>query len=152
MKSKLVTLAIILLALAFVSCADDPQPTQTPSQTIIQTQNVNIAGPSTGTGSQDCPIVDNLGTSARLGGAEVGQAKVGDVLGLDATPKAGQTPVDASCHASVANWSVSTPITCQLIGNTQGFNPGLLLLAAGQCSVGVNVGGIQGGLSVNVVP
>lgn len=132
--------------LVTVGCSEDAPPT---APTIIVNGGNSSAVQIIGGGASPapgapggCPVVDSTGVSAGLPGGNnnITQFRVGETALLNTTPKdAAHNPVDSRCHGSTVAWSLSGSASCQLLGETSGFNPSLRCSTAGSITVSAAV-------------
>jgi hypothetical protein len=125
-RIRTLTLAVVVAALcsAFLdgNCSNNPTPVPEPTPT---------PSPSPVLVSKDCDPVRTVGVSVQN---HPNPLIVGVTYELDATPKDadGAKVEPPSCHGSVVEWTLGGTAPCKLLGNTNGFNPGLSCSAPGE--------------------
>lgn len=122
-RTLILAICAAALCMAFLdgNCSNTPSPVPSPTPS---------PSPSPVSTADGCVTVETVGVSVE---GHPNPLIVGVTYELDATPKdANGVKIEPpSCHGSFVDWTLTGTAACKLLGNTQGFNPGLLCSSPG---------------------
>lgn len=132
-EARQVAVLATALTAALVLAACEFNQTQTVSgPDVVATAAPGTPSPRAGVPPPGCPPVNGVNVS--LNSTARTSFQLGATERLDATPTSNGRGVGAVCHEPSAVWALDNA-DCELLGDTQGFNPSIVCFVSGSVAV-----------------